>query len=148
MASAEPRTTPTPTATPTLDVNAQLAAALQQLADIQTKQFAEAKRREGLSYDEYLELHPPRVMPCQLFQNGIQIAVEQLTDEQLALLPKLREGRFFNRKIHVYRDATPDRGWHIDWPRKSMADRMAIIEYGRDFTEILERLTTETPDRS
>ena len=140
--ASEPRPTPTP------DSTAVLASVLQQLADIQTKIQADNKRREGLTFDEYLELHPTRVMPCQLFMNGIQIMVEQLTEKELALLPKLQAGRFFDRKIHVYRDATPDRGWHIDWRRRDVSDRVAIMNYGRDLGEILERLTTETPDRS
>jgi hypothetical protein len=136
---------------PTVDkTDNMIAEALNRLAETQAQLAAlQARdRKRDLSYDDYLERQPKRVMPFQLYQNGIQVFVEQLTDAQLALLPKLQAGRFFDRKIHVYRDATPDRGWHIDWPRKSMSDRMAIAQYGRDLTEILQRLITEKPDLS
>jgi hypothetical protein len=104
-----------------------------------------------LEFDEWLALHPQPKMPYTLVLNSRRVTPKQLTKEQLALLgtaakPGLQEGRFFNRRIHVWRDNTPDRVWHIKWPGKTMSDRMEMSNYGRDFTEILQRLTTETPD--
>jgi len=103
--------------------------------------------RPRLTYGDLLAKRPKRVMPFHVFQNGFRLTVDKLTDEQLALLPKLKVGRFNNRMIHVYRDATPDRAWHIDYANKAPEQRMAFGKYaGRDFTEFLQRLTTETPD--
>jgi hypothetical protein len=121
-----------------------MADALAQLTELTRQQMS---RREP-TYDEWLAKQPKRVLPFPLYMNGIRIEVDQLTDADLELLPKLQAGRFFDRRIHVYRDSTPDRAFHVDWPRKSMSDRMAITEYGRTFTEIIQRLTTEEPDRT
>lgn len=133
---ASPATAPHTAAAPSTDER--LAAILERMVD-----NAPVKR---LTFDEWYERQPVREMPFPVYQNGYQLDADMLTDAQLALLPKLKVGRFFERRIHVYRDATPDRGWHITYPCKQLSDRMVISQYGRDFTEILQRLTTETPD--
>jgi hypothetical protein len=122
-----------------------LTAVLEQLASLQQQQADNAPFRK-VSYAEWLEKNPERKLPFPLHQNGFRISDDQVTDEQKDLLPKLKVGRFFDRRIHVYRDSTPDRGWHITYPCKSLSDRMVINGYARDFTELLQRLTTETPD--
>jgi len=99
-----------------------------------------------LTFAEWNELQPERIMPFPFYQNGIRVEEDQLTDAQLELLPKLKEGRFFDRRIHVYRDQTPDRGWHLSYATKDPTDRYEMKNYGRDLTEILQRLTSETPD--
>lgn len=129
---------------PTADSTSLIADALSQLTELTRQQMS---RREP-TYDEWLAKQPKRVLPFPLYMSGIRIEADQLTDADLELLPKLQAGRFFDRKIHVYRDATPERCFHIDWPRKSMSDRMTITQYGADFTAILRRLTTEEPDRT
>lgn len=127
------------------DTNERLAAAMELMAQTQATTLANAPRRR-LSFAEWQAKQPKHEMPFPVFQNGYRIEATQVTPAQIALLPKLREGRFFDRRIHVYRDQTPDRGWHIDYPNRAMSDRMTMSNYGRDLTEILQRLTTETPD--
>lgn len=123
----------------------QIAAALNKLADLQQTILNNAPLRT-LTFAEMIAREPKREMPFPLYQNGFRIDVDMLTDEQLALLPKLQVGRFYGRRIHVYRDSSPDRGWNLDYANKSLADRVELAKYGRDLTEILQRLTTETPD--
>lgn len=126
------------------DVLSRLADTQQQIADLQREQIS---KREP-TFDEYLARNPKRVLPFPLYLGGIRIDADQVTDADLELLSNLQDGRFFDRRIHVFRDSTPDRSWHIDWARKSMSDRMMIMQYGSDFTAILRRLTTEAPDRT
>jgi len=131
--------------TPPATADDRIAAVLEQFTELRKLELANQPPRR-LTYADVIEREAKRIMPFPFYQNGFRVDVDQLTDAQLALLPKLKAGYFHNRQIHVYRDATPDRGWHIDYPWKTAADKMAINLYGRDLTEILTRLTTEQPD--
>lgn len=122
-----------------------LAEAIETLAKLQQTQADNAPRRR-LTYAEWAARQPKHVMPFPVYQNGYKIFASQLPKEAIALLPALQEGRFFNRRIHVYRDQTPDRAWHIDYPSRQLTDRMTMSTYGADIVEILKKLTTETPD--
>lgn len=132
--------------------NEDMAAVLKQLVQLQTKQQEiEAEQRANaplrtLSFAEWNARQPEREMPFPVFQNGFRLDADSLTDDQLTLIPKLQEGRFYGRRIHVWRDGTSDRAWHIDYSNKSIEDRMDFKNYGLDFTQILQRLTTEVPD--
>jgi hypothetical protein len=99
-----------------------------------------------LTFDEWLMKNPQPEMPFPVTLNGYRLEADMLDAEGLALLQKLQEGRFFNRRIHVYQDRGANRTWHIMWPGKTLSDRMTIMQYGVDLTAILRRLTTETPD--
>jgi hypothetical protein len=120
-------------------------AAIISLAETQKALVAQHPLRQ-LTYPEMLERDPEPVMPFPVFQNGFRLDATALDPEALALLHKLQVGRFFDRRIHVYRDQTPDHSWHIDYSNRSISDRMEIKNYGLTLTAILKRLTTETPD--
>ncbi len=119
--------------------------ALEMMAEILKQQAANAPRKR-LSYAEYALKHPVPTMPFPVYQNGYKVFATQLPADAFPLLHKLQEGRFFNRFIHVYRDQTPDRAWHIDYPSRQLTDRLKMQAYGTDIVMILKRLTTETPD--
>ncbi len=119
--------------------------ALELMARILQKQEENAPRKK-LSYAEYQLRHPHPEMPFPVYQNGYRVFATQLPKEAFPLLLKLQEGRFFGRFIHVYRDQTPDRAWHISYPSKQLTDRMKMQSYGSDIVEILQKLTTEKPD--
>lgn len=145
MPSTEKISTPTPHDDRLTAVLEQLAASQAKLTELQATEMAN-RPLKTITFAEMVSKEPRREMPFPVFQNGYRLDVDSLTDEQLALLPKLQDGRFFDRKIHVYRSAGPDREWHIDYANKSIEDRMNLKTYARDFTEMLQRLTTETPD--
>jgi len=127
--------------------------ALVSLAETQKAIIAQTPLRQ-LTYAEMIARDPVPEMPFPVFQNGFRLEAETLVSgytkdegvELLGLLHKLQVGRFFQRRIHVYRDQTPDHAWHIDYPNRSISDRMEIKNYGLHFLDILRRLTTETPD--
>jgi hypothetical protein len=134
-----------PTSTPKPESVDRSSEAIELMAEILRQQAANAPRRR-LTYAEYAAKQPKHEMPFPVFQNGYKIFATQLPKDALELLPKLQEGRFFNRRIHVWRDSTPDRAWHIDYPSRQLTDRMTMSTYGGDIVAILKRLTTETPD--
>jgi hypothetical protein len=133
---------PTSTQKPEIDRSTE---ALEMMARILQNQQENAPRKK-LSYAEYQLKHPHPSMPFPVYQNGYRIFAGQLPVAAFPLLHKLQEGRFFGRFIHVYRDQTPDRAWHISYPSKQLTDRMKMSTYGKDIVEILEKLTTDTPD--
>jgi hypothetical protein len=132
---------PTTDKAPQPDTNALIADALQKIATLQERQA-----RQDQSFDDYLEKNPPKKLPFPLYLHDVKIDADSLTDADLELLPKLQEGRFFNGKIVVVRNHA-DGSWRIKWPRADMSERMTIAQYGRDFTEILQRITTEAPGK-
>jgi hypothetical protein len=135
MATTTKTDTPADRSTEAIEMMAQLL-----------KQQADNAPRRRLSYAEYAEKHPPRTLPFPVYQNGYKVFGTQIPQDGIDLLPKLQEGRFFNRFIHVYRDQTPDRAWHIDYPSRQLTDRLKMQSYATDIVAMLKRLTTETPD--
>ncbi len=122
-----------------------LVEAMETIARLSQVQADNAPRKR-LSYAEYILRHPEPKMPFPVYANGYKWFATQLPAEAFPLLHKLQEGRFFGRFIHVYRDQTPDRAWHIDYPSRQMTDRLKMQSFATDIVMMLKKLTTDTPD--
>ena len=132
--------------TPQPDTNVLLASILERLAASQEALVANQPKDPVAQFEEWLKDNPQPVMPFPVYLHGIKLDADSLSAETLDLLPKLQEGRFFNRTIRVVRNHA-DGSWRIDWPWRDVSERMRILEYGKDFEAIVRRLTTDTPDK-
>ena len=127
--------------------------AIVQLAELQ-QEIRDNQPLRQRTFAEDQAKDPDPEMPFPLFQNGYRIEAHMLgannaeRREVLALVAQLQVGRFFDRKIHVYRDGSSDQAWHIDYDNRSISARMDLMQYGRNFPEILARLIADRPDRS
>jgi hypothetical protein len=140
---------PTPSVTsrePAPSADERFTAALEAIAQSNSALLANQPRRR-LSFGDWIATQPKRVMPCVVYQNGVRLDETMLDDAALALLPKLRKGKFLNRLITVYQDTNhTEQPWHITYPCKTVEQRITLANAIRgDFTELLRRLTTDEP---
>ena len=86
---------------------------------------------------------PKRTLKRKLFQHGIPVQEDHMTNEWIDLANKLRPGKFCNGLIDVIRRR--DKGINITYPMKTQAQRMRLVtEFGlRDFGEIMARCIQE-----
>jgi hypothetical protein len=87
-------------------------------------------------------------MPVVLYQNGIRLTDDMVSHEQCELMKSMKPGWFFNRRVRVWHDLShADAPWHIDYPNKSIQDRLEIanLTFG-DFTNLLKTIATKEPD--
>jgi hypothetical protein len=103
--------------------------------------------RKRLSYGDWKAKQPKRTLPCVVYQNGIRLDETMLDDAAIALLPKLRAGKFLNRLVTVHRDTShSEMPWYITYPCKTPEQRITFANAVRgDMTELLRRLTTDAP---
>lgn len=121
-------------------------AALETIAQSNAAILANQTRKR-LTFADLVARRPKREMPCVVYQNGMRLDESMLTDEALALLPKLRKGKFFGRLVTVHQDTGhDDMPWSINYPCQTLEQRIALANAVRgDFTEMLRRLTTDEP---
>ena len=79
----------------------------------------------------------------QMYQHGILIDSNIVTNDEVKLLDKIRPGRFCEGWVVV--TLRKDRGIDIDYPVKTAAQRLKLVnQFGiRSFKELLERLIDE-----
>lgn len=86
----------------------------------------------------------------KMYQHGLPISEKFVTNEQIALMNKLRPGVYLDGHVRVTR--RKDKGVDISYPVKSPAQRLRLVNgFGvRNFTELLQRLNEEAdkPKRS
>ncbi len=86
----------------------------------------------------------------KLYQHGLLVDEDKLTNEQIALANKIRPGTYCDGWIRVTRRR--DKGIDIDYPIRSVQQRMKLSSvYGiRSFDELLQRIIEEAerPKRS
>jgi hypothetical protein len=103
--------------------------------------------RKRKTYADLLAERGKREMPFPLFQNYRQIESRMLSDADLQMLSKLKEGRFCNGKVTVWRNnGIPERPWHIDYDNVTINARMDLKNEFQSFNHLLKRITTETPE--
>ena len=122
------------------------AAALEAIAQSNAAILANQPRKR-LSYGDWKASRPKRALPCVVYQNGMRLDETMLTDEQIALLPKLQAGKFLGRLVTVHRDMShPDMPWSISYACKTPEQRITLANAIRgDMTELLRRITTDEP---
>lgn len=78
-----------------------------------------------------------------MYQHGLKLDPDMLTNEQIELLNKLRPGRFMDSWVKVTRRR--DKGIDITYPIKTAAQRLKLVnQYGiRNFAELLARCIEE-----
>jgi hypothetical protein len=81
---------------------------------------------------------PKLKLKRQTHQHGVLIDPDFITNEEIALLNKLRPGLYYDGWVKVIR--RKDRGIDIDYPVKTAAQRLRLInQHGvRNFKELLE----------
>lgn len=74
----------------------------------------------------------------KIFQHGLQLAEDMLTNEQISYLNKLRPGLYLDGYVVVRRRR--DKGIDIDYPIKTVSQRLKLINtFGvRNFTELVK----------
>lgn len=125
--------------------NAELAATIADAAR------AAAPPRQ-LTFDEYSPVSPfnpkgtkGRELPFPVYQNGVRLHSDTLHDEEFALLPKLRPGRFCAGLVTI---AETERGGQrhvrIDYANETQDQRIALKNEVRNFTDMLKRCVAES----
>jgi hypothetical protein len=93
---------------------------------------------------------PKLKLKRKIYQHGIPVREEFLTNERIALCNKIRPGVYCDGWVKVIR--RHDKGLNIDYPVRSPQQRLKLVSvFGiRNFTELLQRLITEaeTPKKS
>lgn len=86
---------------------------------------------------------PKLKLKRKMYQHGLVMDEDFLTNEEIALLNKVRPGRFMNGHVNVRR--RKDWGIDIDYPVKTAAQRMRLASEFRirSLTELLERCLEE-----
>lgn len=63
-----------------------------------------------------------------MYQHGLKIDPDMITNEEITLLNKLKTGRYFNDWVKVYK--RKDQGIDIDYPVKTAAQRVKLSQMG------------------
>jgi len=86
---------------------------------------------------------PRAKLKRKMYQHGLPIRPEFMTNPEIELLNKLRPGIFCDSWVRVNRRR--DRGVDITYPIKTVAQRLKLVHsFGiRNFTELLERCIYE-----
>ena len=79
----------------------------------------------------------------KMYQHGIPINPEMVTNEVIELLNKIKPGLYCDNWVKVVRRR--DKGVDIDYPVRTAAQRLKLVnQFGiRDFKELLQRIITE-----
>jgi hypothetical protein len=79
----------------------------------------------------------------RMFQHGIMLDEDFLTNEQIALGNKLKPGSYLDGHVRVTKRR--DKGIDVSYPMKTAAQRLRLVnQFGiRDFTELLARIVDE-----
>ncbi len=79
----------------------------------------------------------------KMYQHGRTITAEMISNEEIALLNKVRPGVYFDGFVKVERRR--DKGVNIDFPIGSAAQRLKLVnQFGiRNLKELLERIIDE-----
>lgn len=80
----------------------------------------------------------------KMYQHAILIDPDMIPNDEIALLNKLKVGRFVDGWVKVFR--RKDHGIDIDYPVKTASQRMKLSsQYGiRNFKELLERCIADS----
>jgi hypothetical protein len=86
---------------------------------------------------------PKLKLKRKMYQHGILIDEDLVSNEEVELLNKLKPGLFLNGHVKVYRRR--DRGIDIDYPIKTAAQRLKLVnQFGiRNLAELLQRCISE-----
>ena len=123
----------------------------QELANAFTAAMNAAKPREKKNIFNYQRVTPwtptdgsPKLtLKRKMYQHGIPINENRVTNEEIQLLNKLRPGTYCDGFITVVRRR--DKGLNIDYPFKTPAQRLQLVNsFGvRNLSELVQRCLTE-----
>ena len=99
-------------------------------------------RKKGSPWDPKDGSKKPK-LKRKMFQHGIEIAVEQVSSEEIELLNKVKPGIYCHAFVRV--NKRKDRGLDIDYPVKTSSQRLRLInEFGiRSLSELCNRIIDE-----
>lgn len=143
----------TETETPTVS-NPSISVGASELAQALTAAIEAAKPPEKKNIFTRKPLTPwtpkdgsPKLkLKRKIYQHGIPLQDKMLTNEQIALLNKIRPGEYFDGYVKVIRRR--DKGIDITYPIKNAQQRMMLTSKtgARSFTELV-RLINEQADK-
>lgn len=134
----------TPTQAPTLDTTGfsaeDLVKALVQAISLTrpVEKKNAANRKPGSPWDSK-DGKPKLKLKRKMYQHSIMIDPDVTSNEDIALLNKLKVGRFLDGWVRVYR--RKDNGIDIDYPVKTASQRMKLGV--RSFGELLQKCIDE-----